>query len=519
MTSSVSKYLNFPCSLLLLASTTSTPAQQSSQQPQQPTADSLDSYTITVTPKLVVLDVVVTDKKGNPVTNLKKEDFEVQEDKKPQHIESFEAPASHAMPPNVVIHSAEELDRLAPNAPATILVLDEYVSEFEYIYTAHQAIQQYLKAQPQLLAQPTMLVAVNVDKMIVLHDFTQDRDAILTALNHHDAGAADYSGSKSRIGQAFLELQVQAGYLSLFHLAQSTANHLGRKNVIWVGRGLPRLEGGSSDQALKLHVDLQKLIDILIASRMTLSTMDLMGVSTKPGTLNPFDDSVVQFAEVAIATGGTPIHNRNDFDVAITNSIRDGSDFYTLSYIPTDGNNAKGAFRVIRIVMKNPNLHATTRTGYYPNPGAEPGWQAATRNLDPSKYLNPRDAIDTVLIGTKNVYNGIPLTLVRTDTPDEVVVRMGSKSLPWIDTSPGQPRAAKIRISCGSFDKQGRMLTQEGTYTEATYPESKPGTPQNEDVEFSINCATDPAAVGLRVVVQATDSGKIGAANLDLETK
>ncbi len=187
-----------------------------------------------------------------------------------------------------------------------------------------------------------MLVTVNVDHMIVLHDYTQDRNAILTALNHHDAGAADYSGSKSRNGQGFIGLQLLAGYRSLEQVAQATAGHPGHKNVIWAGRGLPRLRLGevSSDEALKLHVELQRLIDQLIASRVTFSTIDLSGV----GNVLPLDNSVVQFAEVAIATGGTPIHNRNDMDVAIATSIRDGNDFYTLSYIPTSSSDAKGAF-------------------------------------------------------------------------------------------------------------------------------------------------------------------------------
>ncbi len=131
--------------------------QQSSQQTQQLAVDKSGSYTLTVNPKLVVLDVVVTDKQGNPVTSLKKEDFLIQEDKQPQLIYSFEPPTAHALPPNVVIHSTEELDRLAPNASATIIVLDENVSGFRDIYTSHQAIQQYLKAQPQMLTQPTML--------------------------------------------------------------------------------------------------------------------------------------------------------------------------------------------------------------------------------------------------------------------------------------------------------------------------------------------------------------------------
>ena len=44
---------------------------------------------IQVVTREVVLDVTVTDAKGNPVHNLKQEDFTVKEDNKPQPIRSF----------------------------------------------------------------------------------------------------------------------------------------------------------------------------------------------------------------------------------------------------------------------------------------------------------------------------------------------------------------------------------------------------------------------------------------------
>ncbi len=68
--------------------------------------------------------------------------------------------------------------------------------------------------------------------MIVLRDYTQERDAILTALNHHDAGAANYSGSQARNGLEFKTAQIEAGYRSLSQVAQATAGHPGHKNVI-----------------------------------------------------------------------------------------------------------------------------------------------------------------------------------------------------------------------------------------------------------------------------------------------
>jgi hypothetical protein len=50
--------------------------------------------TLKVTTHLVVLNVVVTDKKGNPVTNLSKADFTVLENEQRQIIDTFEGPAA-----------------------------------------------------------------------------------------------------------------------------------------------------------------------------------------------------------------------------------------------------------------------------------------------------------------------------------------------------------------------------------------------------------------------------------------
>src|ERR1700755_2572370 len=58
--------------------------------------------TLTVNARLVVLDVVVTDKKGVPVTDLKREDFQITEDCKPQVLKSFERPESNRLPPETL---------------------------------------------------------------------------------------------------------------------------------------------------------------------------------------------------------------------------------------------------------------------------------------------------------------------------------------------------------------------------------------------------------------------------------
>jgi hypothetical protein len=56
-------------------------------------------YTIKVETRVVLVDVVVTDRKGESMPNLRREDFQVAEDGKPQNISAFEEHKYHASAP------------------------------------------------------------------------------------------------------------------------------------------------------------------------------------------------------------------------------------------------------------------------------------------------------------------------------------------------------------------------------------------------------------------------------------
>jgi VWFA-related protein len=490
----------------------------SRQLPQvNSSTDQNGSYTITSTSKIVVLDVVVTDKKGNLIPNLNKNDFEVLEDEQSQPIKSFEAPADHALPPHLVIHSTEELDRVAPNAPATIIVLDEFSERWEDMSYAHSSIQQYLKNQPKLLLQPTMLVAVDVNHMTVVHDYTQDKDAILTALDHYAPAQFTIQTSNN---PSWVRERVTAAYRSLIQVAQATSGHPGHKNVIWVGRGLPKFSNTKYDsdavvinakEASDLQAAFQQAINQLVISRVTLYTIDPRGVTNPMSPIN----GLPSFAKVAVATGGKPIYNRNDIDVQIDTSVRDGNGFYTLSYVPTSSSDAKQAFRKIRIVMKNRNLRAATRTGYYSTPITDSLQQLTEGRPNQLKSYDPQKSIDKTVADTTMVYDGIPLTLKRSATPGQVMVWMDSEALRRVDDGPPEASATKIQVSCVSFDEKGKVLVHNGGTMEI--PASALESARGSRVGIPLNqCDSDPHAVRLRVVVQVLNSGRIGAANLNL---
>ena len=80
----------------------------------QQAATQIPAPTIRVSTRLVLVDAVVTDKKGQPVTGLKPEDFVIEENGKKQKIAAFSTPQE------------------AANAPAPTLPPDIYSNRPEY---------------------------------------------------------------------------------------------------------------------------------------------------------------------------------------------------------------------------------------------------------------------------------------------------------------------------------------------------------------------------------------------------
>src|SRR5438045_4467241 len=83
---SIEKLLSLTVALLLLSVS---PPAYSQNSPQAPPAQQ-PQYRMHVTSELVLVNVVVRDKKGNLVRDLKKDDFSVAEDGRRQEISTFD---------------------------------------------------------------------------------------------------------------------------------------------------------------------------------------------------------------------------------------------------------------------------------------------------------------------------------------------------------------------------------------------------------------------------------------------
>ena len=506
-------------SLSSLAQTASTPAQT--------VGSDAATTTLHVTSRLVVLDVVVLDKANHPVATLTKDQFTITENKVPQTIRSFDPPIGHAMPAgsnqHAIVHSTADLKKIG-TAPVNILVFDELNTSWEATAYARLQMEDYLKAQPEPLPVPTNLVAVGSDnRFVVLHDYTQSRQDLLDTIKKYWP-QFPYQMMRGSSGNTSIELMEETlGALS--QLAESSRGTPGHKNVIWVGSGYPSIDLASLafDDEDKLKEIIRRVTDRMLQARMALYLVDPKGVQsvatdggiasgeggvtqTLGSVVGPFEGDL-DFATFAPATGGEIFANRNDIDIAIAQSVQDGGVYYTLSYVPTGTGDEPLKYRQIRIKLNDPNLHAVTRDGYFP--------EASTVDIVPTdKKDKPSNQLQFDLISaarTRLPYNGIDVAAKPSNDGYQLLV--ATKNLHWKRQDDGS-QIAEVTVMTTFFnmkDKEVKSVPME-------LKEKVGGSVETQGsarVAFHVPVKGPEQATRVRFVVRDAATGLLGTADLD----
>jgi len=495
------------------------PPQQATPAPDAPASTQdvpkpTPANTITRNVSLVVLDGVVVDAKGNPVTDLKKEEFHITEDDQPQQVRNFEVPGQNTPAPSVTIESTADLDHLAPRAPVNIVLLDEFNTRFEDMAFARYSLKKWLEKQPDKLDTPTMLIAVDLQHFTVLRDYTQNKDEIITALDKHFVA---YPWQTHQF--AWVAERYATAFLTLRRVAEASVGHFGHKNMIWLGRGFPTLDRSrvSIDDSKHLQSAVQTTVNELRDARVTLYTIDPAGVMTDPGVYGnaarlfaPFGGDP-DFGSLARATGGRNLYGRNDVDAEIGTSIRDGSSLYTLTYRPTNPTYDITKFRHIKVTVDRPGLIYITRQGYYPD--ANPSRPAADGKI------GSRLASELINANNSNmVYDAVRFTVNASPTDENAFTfHIEPRGMSWYFTDGTKPRYTRLIIIGTSFDKKGKELKQTANRLEFKAPMSAPATGHLEiPLKFPFTLTPDPKAVRARFVVRVESSGRMGTADLTL---
>src|SRR5271170_5981314 len=231
--------------------------------------------------ELVLIPTLVTDKSGNHISGLKKEDFTVLENGSEQKIATFEEVTSdsHRLSRPRSPNSNEFSNSLAgeqSNRRITLMVLDLINTRFMDQANARKDLLKYL-TQSVDQREPTALYTLTRTGIHVVHDFTTDPRVLVAALHRVKGDSFQMvdspedveaiTGSASPDGSAGVDpgsVQTEAQRLQTMmedselnfqsfqqrvaitytldgmqQVAQALAGFPGRKSLIWAGGGFP----------------------------------------------------------------------------------------------------------------------------------------------------------------------------------------------------------------------------------------------------------------------------------------
>lgn len=491
-----------------------------------PPAEAQPNAPLRISARLVVLDVVVVDAAGHVVRNLDRSQFTVTEDKVVQTIRNFEAPADHAMPPassgEMLVRTSADLPKIG-NAPVNVLVIDELNTPYLQIATAQEQLRHFLEKQPEVLPVPTLFVASGASRITVLHDFTQSRADLIASVKQH-VTQADFDALVNQLNGG--KIGSQNGFTktlgALSQISSSLRGIPGHKNVIWVGTGYNNaydLLSASQSDAGRMGSTVKLVTDRMLEARITLSTIDPAGVmrpvvEEQSQEADVMDASAgagggnmaVSFDTLARSTGGAVLGGRNDLDKLVDQVANEQTRYYTLTYAPTNHSDDPRPYRQIRVTLKDPSLHATTRTGYFAAADEVPAVAPNTARAQPQQLkFDLASAARTTL-----VYTGLHLQATRTGKGFTLFI--SAADLQWSAPENGA-RNASVTVLAVCFDAKNHELVQHASQMTEQIGEAD-DIRNGARAAFALPFAPPAGTARIRLVARDAATGALGAINV-----
>ena len=381
----------------------------------------LDNITVNV----VNVEVVVTDKKGQPVRGLKVEDFELFEDKRPMEISNFYAVDEGVPRGDVAAAQPAPEDEGIPGLPLRTLGVPEdqrlnlivFIDHFNIhalnrnrvMRDVRQFLVQNVKSEDRVMLmsytrslkveQPftsdPRLVSAALAGMEKNSGFANLRDSerreVLRNIDDAQGEASAFGYARSYAESVFNDLTFTIRALK--ELVEQLAGLPGRKMVLHVSDGIPMVAG----HEVFLYVDskytgsgvlnesftydasrqFQQLVATANANRVTFYTLDAAGLRTSiftdasyegsPGRGQLLDSAVIHNLQdplhmIANGTGGRAIVNRNRPLPALQEVARDFRNFYSLGFSPSHA--GTGRLYRIKVQLKEKSKRKAYRLRY-----------------------------------------------------------------------------------------------------------------------------------------------------------
>jgi VWFA-related protein len=501
---------------------------------------------IRVGTRLVQLDVIVRDKQG-PVTDLKKEDFEVFDRGKPVKIAAFglvdsrhPAPAAaEALPPDTFTNRLDYQKNTSTSA--TILLFDSLNTQFADQTYAREQLLRLLKTIP-----PQSHVALYAlgNRLQVLHDFTDDPQVLARTLAGYqnlssrlleESGADGWLRFMTDNLQEFaIRRRVEITLRSLQSIANRLAGVPGRKNLIWISGGFPftiQFDKGDlsigSPTATEFAQETKRTAQALDMADVAVYPVNASGLTNRIRTLKPLvsRETIVgtygvtasgnlkmpelptttdeNNAMLALAewTGGKAFYNTNDLSSAIRRAMEDAEATYTLGFYPEQGAMDE-KYHEIRVKVTQKAVEVRSRKGYFATRSSAPNENDVTARFS-GVVTNPLDATG---IGLKakiepsgGQAGGSFRITVRADIPN---LDLHNENGRW---------SGQIHVLFALLAADGTILRASNDKMAIAITDASYQTAQKSGLGFGKVIESFPGLVEIRVGVMDATTGNLGS--------
>lgn len=372
--------------------------------------------------RVVLVDVLVSTTKGEPVSGLRKDDFRVFEDGKPQTVTSFEehkggGPVVQTklplMPPNVWTN----YPTINPPDSVNVLLLDWLNTQPQDQAFVHTQAVQYLKQ-----VSPATRIAIFTlgTQLRMVHGFTDDLSGLVSAFDGNKTARTQVSplmpttvekateqklialmemnrAAPSTIEAVKQEMEATSAsntgvrmtvtLKALQELARYLSPIPGRKNVIWIAGSFPVNIFPATNMLREFQADIRQTAEMLTPSRVAIYPVSAEGplsdatyyAEDEPGppgemkvrqsrTLAEENErraaNQIAMEELANDTGGQAFYDTNGLAAAMASIVDNGARYYTLTYTPTN-KNTDGRYRSIHVKLHDGKYRLAHRPGYY----------------------------------------------------------------------------------------------------------------------------------------------------------
>jgi VWFA-related protein len=406
------------------------PADQDGEAPGQPIFRAGINF--------VRVDVIVTDRQGNPVLDLKPTDFTVTESGKPQDVESFKLvrvdEVQHTTPPREIRSLFdEESEAQRDDVRLFAIFLDDYHVRRGSSMFAREPLIRFIRTQ----LRPSDMVGI-MYPLTPLGDvrMTRNHEAIARAIEQFDGRKYDYT-PRNQFEEQYANYPATVVERVRNEVSMSALRALvtrmgslreGRKAIILVSEGytnyLPpqlrdpvasmpgygnparRMPGAEAagnlgeDRAAffsqaEMLGELRRVYDAANRNNTAIYALDPRGLApfehdinegvglrTDAAMLRSTQDSLRILAD---ETDGRAIINQNDLERGLRQIVRDTSVYYLLGYNSSEAPQ-DGKFHEIRVRVNRPGVQVRHRKGYWALTVEE-----TARALEPPKPAMPRE--------------------------------------------------------------------------------------------------------------------------------